>query len=271
MTETINSISETFLFHSIQHFSIPHGEPRYQPLHRHPDPAELLLVTEGHVHCKIGTHSYSLPSGTALFVPSGFWHELDYPAAPKQSGYRLSFASPHLKPDLVTDVPRVIQVDDLVGIIPLFARLEQENEQPHPDSRIIHHLVGLISALLDRSTDTQNSLNSREAEKTIRRVKLYMEEHHCRSLSLEDLAAQFSLDKYQLARLFKQQTGMSPLQYLISCRLDTARQLLATTDTTVASIGSRVGYKSATQFQAAFKKAVGTTPRHYRLAATKEN
>lgn len=268
MTETINPISETFLFHSIQHFSIPHGEPRYQPLHRHPDTAELLLVTEGRVHCKIGTHSYSLPSGTALFVPSGFWHELDYPAAPKQSGYRLSFASPHLKPDLVTDVPQVIQVDDLAGIIPLFARLEQENEQPHPHSRITHHLVGLIRALLDRSTDTQNFLDSRE---TIRLVKHYMEEHHYRSLLLDDLAAKFALNKYQLSRLFKQHTGMSPLQYLISCRMETAKQLLATTETAVASISFRVGYKSATQFQAAFKKSVGTTPRLYRIASTKES
>lgn len=165
MSETIHSTSETFQFHSIQRFAIPHGELRHQPLHRHPSAVELLLVAEGCVHCKIGTQSYSLPSGTAIFVPPGSWHELEYPAAPKQSGYRLSFASPHLKPDLVADVPRVIQVDDLAGIIPLFARLEQENELPHPDSRIIHHLVGLISALLDRSTDTQNSLNSREAEK----------------------------------------------------------------------------------------------------------
>ncbi|WP_223638805.1 helix-turn-helix transcriptional regulator [Planococcus sp. 4-30] len=268
MTETIHSTSETYLFHSIQRFVIPHGEPSHQPLHRHPDTAELLLVTEGCVRCKIGTQSYSLPSGTALFVPSGSWHEMEYPAVPKQRGYRLSFTPPHLKSALMADVPQVIHVDDLAGIIPLFARLQQENAQPHPDSRITHHLVGLILALLERSTDTQNSI---DGEKTIRLVKIYMEEHHCRSLSLDDLAVQFAMNKYQLARLFKQHTGMSPLQYLITCRIHTAKQLLATTETAVASIGSRVGYKSATQFQAAFKKAVGITPRLYRLDSTKES
>ena len=265
MPEAINSIPDSFLFHSIQHFSIPYGQPRHQPLHRHPETAELLLVLEGNVHCKLDNRSYPVSSGTVLLVPPGSWHELWYGAAQQQNAYHLSFAwHDFLEFSYLAESPGVIQVDDFTGLAALVIRLQKEKEQPD-SKQMAHHLISLVLALVSRSAETVPSRKDRNLEETIRQIQHYMEEHHCRPLTLEGLAEQFSLEKYQLAHLFKQHSGMSPLQYIISCRMDTAKQLLITTDSPVAKVAGKVGYKSATQFQAAFKKTAGTTPRHYRL------
>lgn len=267
MPEDTNALIDSFRFYTIQDFSIPIGQSWHQPLHRHPESLELLLVIEGSVHCKLNGQSYTACSGTALLVPPGSWHELGYGAAQQQSGYRLCFArNRRAGRVLEAELPPVTPISDLEGFKALFIRLQQETDQPQVDSKqVVQHLIGLILTLLTRSGKPRDSVSSRNTGETIEQVKHFMEENQCRSLTLESLAAQFQLNKFQLARLFKQHTGMSPLQYIISCRMATAKRLLATTDHTVSSVAAACGYKSDTQFQAAFKKTIGITPRHYRL------
>ncbi|MBT2570796.1 AraC family transcriptional regulator [Planococcus sp. ISL-110] len=260
-------MTDLFRFHTIQHFLYPRGQSRHQPLHRHPDSVELLLVLEGSVHCHIDNQAYSVPPGTVLLVQPGLWHELKFTTAQQQSGYRLSFTRKRSTTQaLEVALPPVISISDLKRLEALFVGLQQESAQPQADSKqLAHYLIGLILTLLSRFASSWCTPSSKNAEATVQEIKRFMEENHCRSLTLEGLADRFCLNKYQLARLFKQHTGMSPLQYIISRRMDTAKQLLATTDSSAATIAGSVGYKSETQFQAAFKKAVGITPRHYRL------
>lgn len=205
------------------------------------------------------------PSGNVLFIQAGTWHEQWHNASEQQSGYRLAFSQSLLQETaLLTEWPPVIPISGLHTIKTLFVRLQQEKDQPNTE-QTAPHLIGLILALLSRSTENPLPTAIRNREDTIQEIKLYMEDNHSRPLTLETLSEEFNINKYQLARLFMQHTGISPLQYIISCRMDTAKQLLVTTKSQVAEIASQVGYKSAPQFQAAFKKAFGITPRHYRL------
>ncbi|EIM07080.1 AraC family transcriptional regulator [Planococcus antarcticus DSM 14505] len=200
----------SFVFHAIQSFSYPQGHSQQQPLHRHPETMELLLVLEGNVHCTIDTKTYKVSSGTVLFIQPGSWHELKYTAAEQQNGYRLSFIrnlSTEHAPE--AELPPVIPISDLTGLEALFVQLHQETDHPQADSKqMVHHLIEMIVALLSRFGDSRSSIDYRNFAETIRKVKHFMEENHCRSLTLENLADEFSLDKYQLARLFKQHTGM---------------------------------------------------------------
>ena len=268
MPKATEPTADLFFFYTIEPFLTPYGQSLNQPLHRHPETMELLLILEGNVRCKIDDRAYTAPSGTVLFIPSGTWHEQWHAAAEQQSGYRLAFTrNPLLEPALLAEWPPVIPISDLREIKALFIRLQQEKKKPRSDAgQMVYHLIGLILAILSPVKESPRSIPISNWEDTIQKIKLYMEENHWRSLTLEEIADSFNLNKYQLARTFKQQIGISPLQYLISCRIDAARQLLATTDNSVAAVAHAIGYKSATQFQAAFKKAAGTTPRQYRLA-----
>lgn len=262
MTRATDTLTDSFDFHTVHPFSIAYGQSLHQPLHRHPDTVELLLVLEGNVRCTIDEKSYVAPSGTILTIQAGTWHRQWYAASEQQSGYKLSFANA-----IPLAFPPVFPIKDPKELEALLIQLQQETAQPRAHSRqITHHLIGLIFALLSRSLNIDSSVTYRNFEKTIQEIKQYIEENHPRSLTLDSIADRFSLNKYQLARLFKEYTGISPLQYIISCRLDAAKQLLTTTDNSINSIASTIGYKSDTQFQAAFKKASGTTPRQYRIA-----
>ena len=83
-------------------------------------------------------------------------------------------------------------------------------------------------------------------------------------LTIEALAEKARVSPRTLARMWRQETGISPHQWLLTARLDQARQLLEVTDLSVDQIATRTGLGSGTNFRARFRAAVGTTPTAYR-------
>jgi transcriptional regulator GlxA family with amidase domain len=69
-----------------------------------------------------------------------------------------------------------------------------------------------------------------------------------------------------LNRRFREQTGTTPLQWLLRTRIRHAQQLLEATDHPVDRIAGQVGFSSPTSFRDRFKRIVGTSPHAYRAA-----
>jgi AraC family transcriptional regulator len=102
----------------------------------------------------------------------------------------------------------------------------------------------------------------------LRAVVEYLEEHLEVGASLEQLAAVARLSPYHFARQFKAATGLPPHQYLITRRVERARQLLqAGTDLSLAAIAARAGFADQSQFALHFKRLVGVTPGRFRMPA----
>lgn len=92
----------------------------------------------------------------------------------------------------------------------------------------------------------------------------YMRQNFTRPVTAKETAAFVSLSPYYFIRCFKEQYGLTPHQYLMNLRLDSARFYLSTTKKTVKEIGFACGFQSENSFCIAFKKQVGVTPTCYR-------
>jgi transcriptional regulator GlxA family with amidase domain len=66
------------------------------------------------------------------------------------------------------------------------------------------------------------------------------------------------------SRRFNKATGMSPLDYVHTLRLEEAKQMLETAETPVETIAREVGYEDASFFRRLFRRKVGITPQEYR-------
>ncbi|AIQ35932.1 hypothetical protein R50345_15655 [Paenibacillus sp. FSL R5-0345] len=95
-------------------------------------------------------------------------------------------------------------------------------------------------------------------------VITYIQEYYAEPITLDSLAEVFNFSAYHLSSLFKEYTGMSPIDYLIWFRLDLAAKLLLTTDASVGEISASVGYKDVYYFSRIFKKRKGASPAHFR-------
>ncbi len=67
-----------------------------------------------------------------------------------------------------------------------------------------------------------------------------------------------------LGRIFKSGTGQSPMSFLISIRLEKAKELLEKEELTVAQISRQIGYNDAYHFSKLFKKHFSISPLAYR-------
>lgn len=99
-------------------------------------------------------------------------------------------------------------------------------------------------------------------------VMHWMEERLEQELTLTDIADQAATSVRSLNRRFREQTGTTPLQWLIRRRLLRARELLETTELSVEEIAPRAGFGTAIALRQHFRRNLGTTPVAYRRAFT---
>ncbi len=84
------------------------------------------------------------------------------------------------------------------------------------------------------------------------------------SHTVETLAARANMSLRTFARRFQEQTGTTPLQWLLIARIDRARGLLEGSDTSVDQTAFLTGFGSPVTFRARFRRIVGLTPTEYR-------
>ncbi|MDJ1137301.1 GlxA family transcriptional regulator [Streptomyces iconiensis] len=97
-------------------------------------------------------------------------------------------------------------------------------------------------------------------------ARTLMVEHLDRRLSLKDLAGHCHMSVRTFTRRFRQETGLSPAEWLTSARLKHARHLLESTDQPVDDIAAGTGLGSGTNLRQHMRDALNTTPSAYRRA-----
>ena len=92
----------------------------------------------------------------------------------------------------------------------------------------------------------------------------YIHENFRNEISLEDIAEHCFLNKYYLSHLFTRIQGMSIGKYILSLRIQEAKNRLVTTNDSIALIASSIGFIDTGHFCRTFKKETSCTPLQYR-------
>ena len=93
----------------------------------------------------------------------------------------------------------------------------------------------------------------------VQKIKKFIGENYMNSIGLEDIASHVNLDKSYIGRVFKKEEGLSIMLYLLTVRMDNARELLKR-GMSVAEVAERVGFSDTAYFGKCFKKYTGTAP-----------
>lgn len=102
------------------------------------------------------------------------------------------------------------------------------------------------------------------ARRDIDDLRLWIAEHLDDDLSAAALAARMCLSERHFARVFKQETGTSPADYVEAARVEVARRLLETTDSPLDQVANAAGIGSVETLHRAFNRQLATTPAAYR-------
>lgn len=101
----------------------------------------------------------------------------------------------------------------------------------------------------------------------MRRVIEFIEENLEGDLSLQAMAAEVDISPLYLARAFKAAIGQSPHQYVLTRRIERAKELLRNTDLPVVDVALSAGFSSQSHLSHWFIRQVGVSPAAYRRSA----
>lgn len=97
----------------------------------------------------------------------------------------------------------------------------------------------------------------------------YIHKHIEHPLTLSGLAKYVAYSPYHFTRIFKERTGLPPLYYISSLRLQKAKELLLRTNLNIRDIGLEIGQQSLGTFTTRFTEKVGVTPADFRNSMPK--
>ena len=92
----------------------------------------------------------------------------------------------------------------------------------------------------------------------------YIDNNIEKDLQLSELAEIAGMNKSYFSTLFKKLNGMSPWDYITVRRIDLARKLLSDSDRNILDIAMMCGFNNTANFNRAFKKVTGKTPKEIR-------
>lgn len=146
-----------------------------------------------------------------------------------------------------------------------FITEENSLQQTGKDFMLKSYLTQFI-LLAIREKQQENNITSESKKSNISKEMLtYFHEHFAEKISLEQIAKNLYLSPFYISKIFKEEIGETPINYLIKVRLENAKDLLLKNhDLSIKEISSIVGYEDAYHFSKSFKKYYGLAPAEYK-------
>lgn len=106
--------------------------------------------------------------------------------------------------------------------------------------------------------------NVHHGDAVIREVQEWLSSHYSHPNTVEAAEKRSTLPSRTFNRRFKRATGLTPVAYVQQLRIDRAKTLLESSDTSVDQVGWRVGYEDSAHFRRLFKRITTLRPSEYR-------
>lgn len=268
---TIENLDPTFLF--CWKGTRTKDEPNY---HSH-DYLEIAFVLSGAGKYRIADGIYDIQEGDLLILNPGVKHQA-----------------------LMNEEGVVGTTEFFVGCMNFQFKGEKENHMPMPGGTHIMHTTGDVRQKLFKICSSMEvekasskigryfmlksyliqmmlliireqcepveyaagyAFESVNKKYVVEQIVNYFEDHYSEKISLDRIAENMYLSTFYISKIFKSETGDTPIRHLINIRLEKARELLENGHPgSVQEIAAMVGYEDAYHFSKLFKKHYGITP-----------
>ena len=177
--------------------------------------------------------------------------------------------------DKLCELPSVFFAYHYKEIVELYEKLilctYPSAEDKELERIYVEELLFLIFADATRYRREAAEVSPRTGSEHVKRASAYINRHYAEEITVDMIAESVNLNKNYLIRLFKTETGTTPMKYLLDTRLHFARALLLQTDETVSGIAERCGFNTSSYFIKCFKERYSESPLSYKRAAVQKN
>lgn len=248
--------------------------------HNH-DYTELAYILSGKGKYLVDGKEYDVEAGDLVICNPGVMHThiVTNPKEPTIE-FIAGFNDFHFK----NMAPNSIETKDGSCILKTTSELKQklmmhcyemiaEKESSNAGKYIMFksHLMQMLLLIMreivsnDDYEQTRCNFESYNKNYAVKKVINYLNENYNKKISLEQIAHNMYLSPVYISKIFKEETGESPISYLIKIRLEKAQDILVKDkNSSIKAIANQVGYDDAYHFSKLFKKYYGISPLYYR-------
>ena len=148
--------------------------------------------------------------------------------------------------------------DELKGL--MLKMLEEHDSS----LRLLGNMYFILETLIRTSSQKKTPKAGNLQEFYVHEAMMYIERHYNQDISVAQLANWCNLDRSYFGKIFRDTVLVTPQEYIIRYRINSACDLLRNTELSIGDISIQVGYENQLHFSRAFKKVMGIAPREWK-------
>ena len=253
------------------------------PWHWHEE-VEFSLIRQGRLRVTLSGQQYTVEPGEAFFLNANVLHAME-PADPAEpvvwdshmlhpmllggfskSVFDAKYVAPVLRNKRFDLIRFSGETQRQQTVLELLRQVSDVQEQEFREFRTRNLFSEIWLLLLQemRELEQQAGVQRPVNQERIRMMLEFIHTHYREKLTLEQIAAAAIVSKRECLRCFQSCIGKTPFAYLLDYRLQTAEQLLRTTDKSVTEIALDTGFSGSAYFTKLFRELRQMTPSQYR-------
>ncbi|MDO5548805.1 MAG: AraC family transcriptional regulator [Eubacteriales bacterium] len=245
--------------------------------HAHASWAEIVLIAGGQGVYHVGRERYEVQAGDVLLINRMVLHSCESSPSDALDAYTLSlceFQIVDLEPGMLLPAdtcPLIKTGDQFPFVRELFSQLLFQSSEKRPGYRMVcDHIIFVLCRFFHQYIqDSCNHIRSKSISQLASEVLEYIEENFTSNITLEGLSKRFFVTPKHLCHIMSTECGISPIDYVIRKRINSAQWRLVMEDTSIKDIAYALGYESQDYFTKQFQKRTGMTPSTYRSRYSK--
>lgn len=262
------------------------GEGRLVNSRSHKTSMEIVEVTSGAVMVQIGTELVGAEQGDFLYIPPSMTFRVD--AATEYASVRgMIFDTSIIEANLENFDSEIfymfyVQSKNKITVFgkdhpvnPTLKRFMQESDDEYSEKEICYKLpiraniYHMMTVLLRYYCGSKNELDRMIYHNVLRLrpVISYIDEHFKEKIYIEELSAMINVSPDYFTKMFKESIGKTPIDYINGMRINSAMELLCTTEMSMTEIADAIGFCNPNYFHKIFKQYMETSPLAYRKNA----
>ena len=226
---------------------------------------QIIYCTKGSGTLILDGKSYIIKASMGFFLPANYPHEY----YPNEEIWNTHWIIPggnsaeQIMKHFGFDKARVFEISEIKTLEHHFRKM---HEAIRDDSIFGNYRAAgyLYDFLIELYRVTSSAATRKITSSAVLKALDYINANYSSSITMEQLCKESGVSEQHLCRLFRSALGSRPMEYVAKRRIQTAKELLNSSDYSVDEISERVGFCSGSYFCKLFKRYEGMTPTEFR-------